>query len=412
MRIESLAGLVVGLIVWQGMSGLRAASAAEFPLQRSSDEERQAFERAKDRLLSRAAAPVPLLSESDESWFWRVAARMEPLLTAYEYSGDQAFIDAFVPIMDQVLSQRYAHPMQPDVWSGWWHYDDPNHMHFMPIHAAIMYYTPALRCIRAVRADAALKARYGDKVEAWFKDITEVSIPAWDKRGIWHDLGDQGGWYTHTTHYPDKATGEIVQRTDTYQGSSLAYNKVHALIQSFCLLYRMTGDDWYRRRIEQCERFFRSHWRIDDSHVEWNYRDFSGPWDYVNGVDGRTKTGYFVHPKDGYYRADVEAIVDCYNVGIVFTKADIERLVQTNVEFMWLDDESNPQFRKINGTYDAEAQYGKGYLWTSLAQFSPRVRELWKAQSGGRRSSTGYLIAVSEPVSWEPAYVREIRRDP
>jgi len=387
---------------------------AEAPLASASREDKMLFAQVKPLLLKEAAKAPLVLGKSKESYFWIVASRMAPLLTAYEYSGDPEFLEAFVPVMEHVLSQRYVHPTQPDVWSGWYHYQDGK-LRYMPIHAAIAYYKPALRFVRAVRANPELQARYGAKAEAWFKDITEVSIPAWDKRGCWHDLGNGEGYYTHTTHYPDARTGRLVKRDDTYAGTTLAYNKVHAMIEAFCLLYRMTGDEWYRERIEKCERFFRNRWREHDDHVEWNYRDFSGPWDYVDGRGGKTKTGYFVHPKGGYYAADLRAIVQCYDLGIVFTRDDMEKLVKTNLEFMWMGDEQNPKFRKINGKYTEEGKYGKGYLWTALAHFSPKVRELWRTQIDNGRGGfgwatgmLGYLVETARPVSWEPRYVHEV----
>ncbi len=385
--------------------------AAAPPLASASPEDRQVFERVKSLLLKEAAKPPLNLAESAESYFWIMSSRMEPLIAAYEYSGDRQFLEAFVPLMQNVLAQRYVHPTQPDTWSGWYHYRN-NTLHYMPIHAAIVYYEPALRFVRAVRADPELRRRYGEMAEAWFRDITEVSIPAWDRRGCWHDLGDGEGYYTHTTHYPDARTGEFVARDDIYAGSTLAYNKVHALVEVFCLLNRMTGDDWYRERAEKCARFFRDRWREDERHVEWNYRDFSGPWDYVNGRDGRTKTGYFIHPKGGYYAADLKCIVECYDTGIVFTRSDMEKLVKTNLEFMWMGDRREPKFRKIDGSYTEEGKYGKGYLWTALAHFSPEVRRLWKVQLENNRGSwtwapgmLSYLMATSKPVSWERRYV-------
>ena len=78
-----------------------------------------------------------------------------------------------------------------------------------------------------------------------------------------------------------------------------------------------------------------------------------------------------------------------------------------------MGDVGNPKFRKISGTYTAEGKYGKGYLWTSLAQFSPKVRELWKAQLGRRgygweAGTLAYLRAVARPVSWEQRHVDHI----
>ena len=383
-------------------------------LARATPEQKALYVEVKKGLLAAARKAPLVMAENSEAYFSLMAHRMEPLMHAYAYSRDPEYIEALVPLIESVLSQRYRHPTKPKVWSGWWHYKN-NSLYYMPMHGAILYYRPALLFTAAVRADPKLKAKYGKLAETWYKDITEVEIPAWDKRGTWHDLGTKGGYYTHTAHFPDPQTGELMQRTDLHQGSTLAYNKVHTFVNALCLLYRMTGEGWYRERIEKCERFFRSNWRIKADHIEWNYRDFTGPWDYKNGRSGPTKTGYWVHPKGGYYASDLGDIMPCYDIGLVFTKNDMEGLVKTNLEFMWMGDDKNPKFRKINGTYQKEGKYGKGYLWTALSRFSPKVRTLWKSQLESRRgrygwanSALAYLIATSRPISWAPRHVQDI----
>ena len=410
-----------------GQTGATAATGAarKWPIESATADQKAMFAQIKPLLLKNSRKAPLVLAKSSESYFWFIASRLNPMIDAYEYSGDPEFLEVFVSVLEAHLKQRYRHPTKPKAWSGWWHYGSSGTLYYMPIHGAISYYTPALKFVRAVRADTKLKTRYGKKAEAWFKEITEIEIPAWDKRGSWHDLKSHGGYYTHVTHYPDARTGKIAKRTDAYGGSTLAYNKVHELIESLCLAYQLTGDPWYRERIEKCERFFRKRWREDDKHVEWNYRDFSGSWDYdpsgakarrgaSNQFNGRkTRTGYFIHPKGGYYAADLQAIVVCYNVGITFTRSDIEKLIKTNLEFMWMGDPANSKFRKINGTYTAEGKYGKGYLWTALAQFSPKVRELWKARLsrrsyGWEAGTLAYLKACARPVSWQQRHLADI----
>jgi len=420
----AVAVIFLGCSVSGGQTGVTAAksSAKTWPIQSVTAEQKAMFAAIKRGLLENSRKAPPVLAKSSESYFWIVSSRLQPMINAYEYSGDPEFLEVFVSVLDAHLKERYRHPTQPKVWSGWWHYAGRGTLYYMPIHGAISYYIPALKFVRAVRADPKLKARYGKKAERWFKEITEAEIPAWDKRGCWRDLGAEGGYYTHVAHYPDAASGKIVDRTDSYGGTTLAYNKVHELIETFCIAYRLTGNPWYRDRAEKCERFFRKRWREDDRHVEWNYRDFSGPWDYdpsgetarrgaSNSFKGRkTKTGYFIHPKGGYYARDLHAIVECYNVGITFTRSDIEKLVKTNLEFMRMDDTANPTFRKINGSYTAKGKYGKGYLWTALAQFSPEVRKLWKARLKGRgyAGTLAYLRAVADPITWEQKHLREV----
>jgi hypothetical protein len=193
------------------------------------------------------------------------------------------------------------------------------------------------------------------------------------------------------------------------------------MLRRFLIAYRLTGSEWYRERIERCARVFRHHWRIDDVHAEWNYREILGPWDYKSGKIGEGDTHFtsWIHPKGGYYGTDVGYVAACYNHGILFDRMDIEKLIQTNTEFMLRGEDASPQFTNIDGSFKVyeeadKKSFGHGSLWTSLAQFSPRIRELWQAQIdqadpeqyGYANSVMGYLLAVSRPVSWNQTHLR------
>jgi hypothetical protein len=377
------------------------------------------FEKAAASAIKEAQDKPLDLHKSQESYFWVMSARMIPLLKAYQYSRDPKFIDLYVPIQENILSQRYIHPTKPE-YNGWYEYNaggDKMFEHLVLIdHDTIVYFVPALMFAQAVRADPALKAKYGDKAEAWLKDV-EVSIRNWDKRGCWHDFPDGSGWYTSMTVYPDPKTGELKPLESIGAGGSVPYNKIHALFEALDLAYRITGDEWYKTRMEKCCKFFRKHWREDDKHVEWNYRDHAFPGDYESGVvgKGKTKTGAFVHPKGGYYELDAEGVVRAWDLGVFYTRPDIEKLIKTNLEFMFTGDEKNPKFKKIDGTFDKSGKYNYiGRLWPALGHFSQKTRDLWKAQidnDGGKTwmswaNELDYLLEVAHPVGWEHRYVK------
>ena len=103
-------------------------------------------------------------------------------------------------------------------------------------------------------------------------------------------------------------------------------------------------------------------------------------------------------------------------MGAYYDGKDIERLLQTNLDFMFMGDEKEPKFKMINGIYKKNEKYYQGVLWTALAHFSSKVRELWKIElDRSRAAKTGmwwsgeleYLIEMSQPVSWERRLVRE-----
>ncbi len=402
------------------MMMLTSASQAQAPpLTATSDDHRALFESIRPTILENGRKPPAPLADSGESWFWSNSHKLTPLLDAYAYSHQTEFLDTFVALMQSILAERYIHPTDPDTWSGWYHYETRTHS-YMVIHAGIVYYKPALRFVEVVRSDPTLSERYGKIAEKWFKDITEHSIPGWDRRGCWKEMGKDEGWYIKITEKPDSETGELIPEADHLAGTTFAYNKLHEMLNGFLIAYRLTGSDWYRDRIERCARVFRRNWRIDERHAEWNYREILGAWDYKSGVFGEGDTYFtsWIHPKGGYYGTDVGYVVACYNQGIRFDRADIEKLIQTNTQFMFRDEDADPRFANIDGsnkTYDepGKKSFGHGSLWTSLAQFSPRVRELWKSQIdrtdphayGFTGSAMSYLLAVSRPISWTPTHV-------
>ena len=405
----SLAGL---FLASAGPAGRRAgAGESSAPAAGGTEEDRKLFAEIKPLILQEGRKPPILLADTNEGYFWLMSAQITPLVRAYEYSKDPEFLEVFVPLMEQVLTQRYIHPTKKE-WNGWWHYKGFNVDNTFALidHDTILYYVPVLLFAAEVRADPKLKEKYGAKAEAWFKDVEE-SIRAWDKRGCWHDLDEKTGWYSNTSEYPDKNTNELVKHTDIFAGGTVPYNKINAFYEALTLAYRLTGDDWYRVRMEKSAKFWRDRWREDDKHVEWNYRDHAFAGDYKSGVlgQGATLTGAFVHPKGGYYALDLEGVVMDYDLGVLYQRADLEKLLKTNLEFMLFGDEKAPKFKMISGDYKEGGKYNKGYLWTALAHFSPKVRDLWKQQidrDHGKAwlswaAEIDYLTEVAQPVSWD-----------
>ena len=392
-------------------SGVTWGGEKAFPLAKASAEHKKMFAEVKAAVLTEAREPVGAFKDARESWYWLTSRQMMMLLDAYDYCGDAKLLAEYVRIQKGVLSQRYIHPTQPE-WNGWFHYKDGPRC--LIDHEAIIYYEPVLRFVKAVRADGALKKKYGKQAGEWLTDV-ERSMKAWDKRGSWHELGEKGGWYTHPEVLPDAKTGKLIAPPgDVHLGGTIPYNKVHAFVQALVLGWQITGNDWFKTRAEKCCTFFRAHWRVDARHAEWNYRDHEFGGDFASGKlgVGKRKTGVFVHPRASYYMLDVATIVKCYDAGIFYQQADIDLLLRTNLKFMFSGDKAHPKFRKINGAGGKAEKYGwgEGMLWTSLAHFNQDARDLWKADLAQKKKSArwhwppaalAYLHETARPISWE-----------
>ena len=75
--------------------------------------------------------------------------------------------------------------------------------------------------------------------------------------------------------------------------------------------------------------------KSDGTYEIWAYWQPAGPWDYKPGGNA-TKHWVGVHGNAGYYQDDARGIVTAYEHGLVFTKADIDHLIDT-AKTSWAD---------------------------------------------------------------------------
>ncbi|MEN6333586.1 MAG: hypothetical protein ABFE01_04950, partial [Phycisphaerales bacterium] len=162
-------------------------------------------------------------------------------------------------------------------------------------------------------------------------------------------------------------------------------------------MHETTGKPVYRERAEKWFRLMRSRMktREDGKYFVWNYWDPAGPWDYK--PDDSPKHWIGVHPNGGYYAIDVEAIVAAFEHGLVFTKADVDRLIATNRDFMWNQQVVGARFRRIDGGEPAPRwKDSPGVLWTALVPYDDTLRKVFIANHdpsdwGGLSTTPWYL---------------------
>jgi hypothetical protein len=221
--------------------------------------------------------------------------------------------------------------------------------------------------------DPALKARYGAQAEKHLR-LSERLFEKWDKRNAWRETKD-GGMITVVHAFgltPDGAkwTAEYDKRTEPDGGFSHPNNKANHVARWLLAMHDVTRKPLYEERAEKRFRLMKSRMKPkDDGTYEiWDYWRPAGPWDYK--ADGSPKHWIGVHPNGGYYSVDTTGIVDAYEHGIVFTKADIDRLVKTAIAT------------------------GRG--WSAVVPYSPEVQlefeaGLKPASWGGLTSTPWYL---------------------
>ncbi len=116
--------------------------------------------------------------------------------------------------------------------------------------------------------------------------------------------------------------------------------------------------------------------------------------------DRRPVTARFMAPA---YVIDVEAIVAAFEHGLVFDRADIDRLIDTNRDFMWNQEVPGAKFQRIDGGQpDPRWRNNPGVLWTALVPYDAALRKIFLANhrpdSWGGLSLTPWFLSLSPPA--------------
>ncbi len=239
--------------------------------------------------------------------------------------------------------------------------------------------------------DPKLKAKYGAKVEQYVKLAKRDFFEKWDARGTWHEDGPYGvyvqwdkfgvpGQYRNWTFKADYAANSEW---------TLPFNKQIDVGVVAIRIWQITGEEKYKQRAEKLFGFMKSRMQRYKDELHWNYWEPGGQWDLPGGKQSIHWIG--VHPERNYQSGEVVNILKAYNAGIVFTEADLQGIVNTNLKLMWNGDEQKPLFANSNAdlkgalTPAAYAGTHAGELWGALAQVDGGVRGMYARRMAGRQ---------------------------
>jgi hypothetical protein len=212
----------------------------------------------------------------------------------------------------------------------------------------------------------------------------------WDSRGTWREYGPYGA-YISWDHY--LTPGHMDEWRELPVGRSnltLPFNKNSEMGVAALRLYRITGEEKYREKALKIFNAFKSRMCLYKDHYVWNYWEPFGEWDIESAEKNSLRHWVNVHPYRNYQASEVHDIVEAYHTGVTFTKQDIQRIINTNIDVMWNGDRENPEWHNSNYAVQKDAlgevptqkapggHFPKlaGTLWTALDDFSPTVREL------------------------------------
>lgn len=339
--------------------------------------------------------------ETGEELGWLVSPFLNGFYYGYLATRDLAWIERLIDWTDACVKRATT---EPDGFLGWPKGDggggESKEYTADSLLGEAMLLRPVVLAAAEIGKTPALKNKWGDKAEGYLK-LAEDVFRKWDSRDCWREV-KQGGLWIVPAWGIDLQTGKwsagYEQRKTT--GFSNPDNKENHIARWLLALYDATHTPVYRERAVKWFDLLKSRMtlRQDRKYFTWNYWEPAGPWDYK--PDGAPKHWVGVHPNGGYYAIDVEAITAAFDHGLVFTRADIDRLIATNRDFMWNQQVSGAKFHRIDGgAVDSRWANSPGVLWSALVPYDSTLRMIFLANNNpeawGGLVSTPWFLSLS-----------------
>jgi hypothetical protein len=338
--------------------------------------------------------------ETGEELGWLVSPCLNGFYYGYLATRDAKWLERLIDWTDSCLKRAVT---EPDGFPGWPKGDGGGGMsreyRADSLLGEAMLLRPVVLAAAEIRKSPALRAQWGEKVDGYLK-FAERIFDKWDSRDCWR-LVEHGGLWIVPAFGIDLRTGKWsagYQQRKT-AGFSNPDNKENHIARWLLAMNDVTGRPVYRERANMWFGLMKSRMKLrdDGKYFVWNYWEPAGPWDYR--PDGSPKHWVGVHPNGGYYAIDVQAIVAAFEHGLVFDRADIDRLIATNRDFMWNQQVSAAKFQRIDGgAPDPRWRNSPGVLWTALVPYDPTLRRIFLANhrpdSWGGLSVTPWFLSL------------------
>jgi hypothetical protein len=337
--------------------------------------------------------------EMGEELGWLVSPFLHGFYYGYLATGDEKWVGMLVDWADSVIKRGVK---EPDGYLGWPKpagastsaapdFTTDNQL------GEAMALRPIVLMADKILKTPALRPSYAGKADAYLA-LAEKVFEKWDSRGCWREVEQGGLWvvppFGIDTERNRWTAGYEQRKTD---GFSHPANKQNFIAEWLLAMYDVTKKPVYRERAEKWARQMKSRMRLRENgkYYVWNYWDPARPWDYK--PDGSPKHWIGVHPNGGYYGIDVEGIVTAYEHKLVFTRAEIDRLIATNRDFMWNGQVKGARFQRLDGgETDPRWKDSPGVLWSALVPYDDRLRQVFEANHnpggwGGLAATPRYL---------------------
>ncbi len=273
-----------------------------------------------------------------------------------------------------------------------------------------------LRFAMIVKDNPKLQKKYGKSAARFIEIAKKDLIEKWNKRGTFATDGPFA-CYLDNDLFRKAGEKEFFQQKEDNKRSrhALPFNKSLDMASCLLRLYYLTGDKQYRDDAEKiCNKVKASMNRFQNAYT-WNYSEPFSRYDVYPKGEYNRLTHHWVdtHPYRDYQAGEVSKMVLAYNMGVTFTREDMQRLVNTNLKLMWNGDKKNPKFVNSNAKLPGYRKPAPskaypttaGCLWSALAQFDPTIREL--AEKSIRPNDVISKAAMAKLCKNPPSYTRK-----
>ncbi|MBT6627656.1 MAG: hypothetical protein HOB49_11630, partial [Gemmatimonadetes bacterium] len=219
--------------------------------------------------------------------------------------------------------------------------------------------------------------------------------------------GHAGGYITWDQFLSPDDLDQFQQRDDVRTARlGLQFNKQQSMGIVHLRLYRLTGGEEHRRKAQLIFQHARSRLTLFEGHYTWNYWEPLYPGDVVDADGAQLNLWVATHPGRNYQNGEVSEFVEAFHSGIVFSVADMRRLVRTNWR-MWNGDRQDPAFansdvavtQAADPSYqfpDRSGQGRAGALWGALVEFDSTLAAVSHREATNTTFQRRYDLPITE----------------
>jgi hypothetical protein len=299
-----------------------------------------------------------------ETLCWVELPKMSMALTAYELTGDRAWLSTFAKAARNLLA---AKSKGPDGYEGW--YGVPIEMLRDPakpdavvseIQTDFRAAGVFARFAELTESDPVAREEFAADRDALIALARDHLIRKWDSSFV--DLGDRGAVYRWNVAYKP-----------VFSEITLAQEKAALMIDGLLGMARVTGDPAYTEKAAKLGLWFKHCLEYDGTAYRWNRWNPAGAWDVNPENPAKWRSWIGAEPKAIWHIASVGSAVQLYEHGLVFKREDIERFARTQETVCWNGDLEQPQFFRLDGK---PSENGEWFVAPSLAPFNARLAML------------------------------------